>query len=291
MRDVVCVGLKAPYHRLKMDSGPATTSAGVGLRLSSPVQGDPGSPENSELRVPSAEARQANQFTEATCHGGVVASLALTLMQCRATVMAALPDAPVEPPDMIVIATRSCVASQLGARVLAPRAPSPLDLHLICVPMYAIPSFPLVFDVAPSDSYPCNVSEEADVFSRFLAEHLRVSASFCNGAAAAVALQPAFSPRGEGLPGIRVSFPAAWGHTDAGTASVIISADSMLLAGVRVYSPCLPASVPVGANHAKGPPGPLCAAIGEGDIAKVVAALSAGCSTEEGAYDEPGEHL
>jgi len=100
-----------------------------------------------------------------------------------------------------------------------------------------------------------------------------------------------FRLEGKGCRASVCPFQPLGANTDAGTASVIISADSMLLAGVRVYSPCLPASVPVGANHAKGPPGPLCAALGEGNIAKVVAALSAGCSTEEGAYDEPGEHL
>lgn len=279
-----------------MDRGPPTTNTawqGAGLLPSAPSHGDPGSPQNAAERcaAAAAAAERRTLFAEATPDCGVVTSGAQTLNQSRATIAATLPGAPIEPQDIYITAEKSCAASQLGARVLAPRAPTPLDLLFVHVPKYAIPAFPLVLDVAPSDSYPCDSPEEVGVFTRFLAAHLQVSASFYGGSAAAEALQPALEPRGGGLPGVRASFPAAWGPADVGVASVVIPAESVLLAGVCVRSPCLYARVPVGANHAKAPPGPLCDAVGEGDVARVVAALSAGCSTEEGAYRRPGSDM
>ena len=69
--------------------------------------------------------------------------------------------------------------------------------------------------------------------------------------------------------------PASW----AAAASVTVI--SLSLAGQPVPCDCLPATLPVGYNHAPAPPGAVYAAAKAGNVAALQAALDAGGSTEE----------
>lgn len=169
----------------------------------------------------------------------------------------------------------------LACRLWAPLYPRAGDVHLRRLSSNALLGRPFTLDVVPRAGLSFGSVEEAELFVRSVALHLRIDTSLPSGGAIAPAviagvIHPPTKSNARFGCGVRVSI-----RPDSFSATQAFSVNSVALAGDHLLYASFPTPVTVGARHEPAPPGALWAAAAAGDFQRLVEEMSRGCSTEE----------
>lgn len=213
-----------------------------------------------------------------------LAAPVLSALRSALSAVAALPAAPVEPAEIAVLPERGS-SSPLGIRVSAPPAPTAADVILVRPTRHALPLHALELLINPRAGLTFEGPEEAAVFARFFARHLRISVTTSAGIYGFPHTLPQsrmiITARLRGVVHVAIA-PSCWKFAKSVTIEALTLSNESIGSSVHI-----PVTVTVGACHALTPAGRVFAAAEVGDAKRLVYALTEGGSTEEEARGEP----
>lgn len=192
-----------------------------------------------------------------------------------------LPRSPIEPAELWIAKSDGL----LRARVCAPPAVRPCDIVIKSPPSRTIPGNPLRLRVSLAPSYPASTKAEARAALDMVAANLQASVVGVTSESASVRLRTAAPTVDEEAThvviAVLVPSPHEEGLQDVCFETLHFVGEPVALVRDGDGTVCVPLRIPVGAAHDDRPEGLAWAAAESGDVAGLVDALCAGCSTEE----------